>query len=107
MPKQYLDLNRIRKTYPLVRVKPRFVTMKENTESLEIARIQFSSTNTKDYYYENNYTEVPIIVVTPENENVIAFIQEVPTKKVTIEISDIPDENLNCDVYVHLQISGK
>ena len=107
MSKQYIDLNRSRKTYPLVRVKPRFVTMKENIEELESARIQFSSTTQKDYYFENNYTEVPVVVVTPENDNVNAYITAISTTKVTIEISELPDPNLACDVYVHIQVVGK
>jgi len=107
MSSQYIDLNRTRKVYPLVRVKPRFVTVKENLEELEIARIQFSNTLQKDYYFENTYTEVPVVVVTPENDNVNAYITAISTEKVTISLSELPDPNLVCDVYINIQVVGK
>ena len=50
---------------------------------------------------------VPVVVITPENDNVNAYITAVSTKKVTIELSELPDPNLACDVYVHIQVVGK
>ena len=91
MPKSTYDLNRMRKTYPLIRRKPKFVTTKEDI--VETARLVFHNTITREYTFQNNYSGIPIVVVTPENENVNAFISAINQDKVTIEISSIP-ENL-------------
>lgn len=107
MPNQYFDLNRTRKIYPLVRYRPRFVTSKESTEEIEVARIQFSGTSQKEYYFEKEYKEVPIVILTPENDNINVFITSISLEKVVIELSEIPDETRPCDVYVHLQAIAK
>ena len=102
MSKRIYDLNRMRKTYPLIRRKPKYVTTKESI--VETARLVFHNTISREYTFQNNYTGIPIVVVTPENTSVNAFISAINQDKVTIEISSIPDPSLGCDVYVHIQI---
>ncbi len=102
MPKSNYDLNRMRKTYPLVRKKPKFVTTNENI--VETARLVFHNTITREYTFQNNYTGIPIVVATPENISVNAYISAISQEKVTIEISRLPDPSAGCDIYVHIQI---
>ena len=103
MPKRYIDLNRTRKVYPMVRARPRFVTMKENINDIETARIEFANTTKKVYTFNSVYTKVPVVILTPENENVNAYITAIDLNSVTIQISGVPDSELECDVYIHLQ----
>ena len=102
MPKSNYDLNRMRKTYPLIRRKPKYVTTKEDI--VETARLVFHNTTTREYTFQNNYTGIPVVVATPENIAVNAYISAINQEKVTIEISRIPVSSEDCDVYVHIQI---
>jgi hypothetical protein len=97
MPKVY-DLNRMRKTYPLIRKKPRLATLDDT--NVETAIIDISDGDPKEYTFQNTYASVPVCVATSEQENVNVFITSVSTTKVTIEVSADPPENCN----IHLQI---
>lgn len=111
MPKKFVDLNRIRKVYPLVRARPRFATIQENLEALEVARLEFTGDSGNKlqqvYTFVDIYDEIPVVVITPENENVNAYIVAISTQSVTIEISEVPEEEDPCTVYVHIQVVGK
>lgn len=97
MPRVY-DLNRMRKTYPLIRKRPRLATLDDT--NVETAIIDISDGEPKEYTFQNTYTSIPVCVATSEQENVNVFITSVSTTKVTIEVSADPPENCN----VHLQI---
>lgn len=97
MPRVY-DLNRMRKTYPLVRKRPRLATLDDSL--IESVTIDISDGIPKTYVFTNTYSSVPVCIVTPEQENVNAFISSINLTQVTIEISaDPPDVCI-----VHLQI---
>ena len=97
MPKIY-DLNRMRKTYPLIRTRPRFATLDDT--NVETAIIDISDGEPKEYIFENTYAVVPVCVATAEQENVNVFITSISTTKVTIEVSANPPANCN----IHLQV---
>ena len=59
MPKKY-DLNRMRKTYPLIRKKPRFASLEET--SVETAIIDISDGLPKKYTFQNTYLTIPVCV---------------------------------------------
>lgn len=97
MIKKY-DLNRMRKTYPLIKKKPKYA--KVDNSMIETARIDISDGLPKTYTFINEYFSAPICVVTPENDNVNAFISSVNQTSVTIEVSAQPLEQC----YINLQI---
>lgn len=97
MAKRY-DLNRMRKTYPLIRKKPRFATLDEN--KIETVIIDISDGLPKQYTFQNEYLTIPVCVATPEKENVNVFITSVNLTSVTIEVSADPPD----DCLIHLQI---
>ena len=89
MPKIY-DLNRIRKTYPLLRVKPVFssnLTQQENAIQVETAILDYNDSFEETYSFENDYSQIPVIAATPENENVNIFITSLTLSSVTIQSS--------------------
>ena len=97
MPKVY-DLNRMRKTYPLIRKRPRLAKLDDS--QIETVSIDISDGVPKTYTFSNTYTSVPVCIVTPEQENVNAFISSINLTQVTVEVSaDPPDTCI-----VHLQI---
>lgn len=97
MSKRY-DLNRMRKTYPLIRKRPRFATLDEN--KIETAIIDISDGLPKQYTFQNEYLTIPVCVATSEKENVNVFITSVNLTSVTIEVSADPPD----DCLIHLQI---
>ena len=97
MAKRY-DLNRMRKTYPFIRKKPRFATLDEN--KIETVIIDISDGLPKQYTFQNEYLTIPVCVATPEKENVNVFITSVNLTSVTIEVSADPPD----DCLIHLQI---
>lgn len=97
MPRVY-DLNRMRKTYPLVRKRPRLATLDDSL--IESVTIDISDGIPKTYVFTNTYSSVPVCIVTPEQENVNAFISSINLTQVTIEISADPPNAC----IVHLQI---
>lgn len=98
------DLNRFRKTYPLIRRKPVFADLDLNiieTVKLQYAEGEFSKT----YTFKKLYVESPICVATAENENLNAYIVSVNQGQVTVEIS--APAAASPVVYVHLQIISR
>ena len=89
-----IDSNRRRKIYPLLRVKPVYKGFfsAEEVENMtgidvETAIIIFTNQHQKDYEFTKTYTEIPVIAVTPEDENVNIFVTSLNTSKMTIESS--------------------
>ena len=104
MPKSYFDLQRHRKIYPLVRYKPRFVTTNECADDFEVNRFEITAGLIEaTYTFEKTYAQVPIVVITPEDENVNAFITTITTTEVTVQISQV----LASSVFIHIQIIGE
>ena len=100
------DLNRYRKTYPLIRRKPVFAEL--DLRIIETAIIEYSAGEySKTYTFDKAgaYIESPICIATAENENLNAYIVSVDRRQVTIEISaPAPAEP---KVFVHLQIISR
>lgn len=97
MAKVY-DLNRMKKTYPLIRKIPRIAKLDDS--QIETAIIDISDGLPKVYTFENKYFNVPVCVATPEKENVNVFITSITLTTVTIEVSANPPSECN----IHLQI---
>lgn len=88
------DHNRIRKNYPLLRVKPVYKGCFSGEEienmtgiDLETKIISFTNEYQKDYEFTKTYTEIPVIALTPEDANVNIFVTSLDTSKVSIESS--------------------
>lgn len=94
MPKfiKFYDANRTKKIYPLIRFKP-VETKITNSSAVgdggaaEAAIIQFVDSNQETYNYTGTYTQIPIIVISPTDDNVNVFITSINTTSVTIESS--------------------
>jgi len=100
------DLNRYRKTYPLIRRVPRFADL--DLKIIETAIIEFTvGEYSKTYTFDKagSYVESPICVATVENENLNAYIVSVDRSQVTIEIS--APATSDPKVFVHLQIISR
>lgn len=104
MPKLY-DANRLRKNYPLIRVKPVYKQLVGENESIngtgidvEVAVVEFDDTYFGTYQFLNTYTSIPVIGLTPEDENVNVFITSLTTQSLTIESSN------NFTGKVHIQV---
>ena len=85
------DLNRFKRTYPLIRLKPiyqKFMPAEESTGiDVETKILEFSNEHQKDYSFTKTYTEIPVIALTPEDENVNIFVTSLDTSKMTIQSS--------------------
>lgn len=98
------DLNRFRKTYPLIRRKPVFADM--DLKVIETVKLKYNEGEfSKSYSFKKLYVESPICVATAENENLNAYIISVDQGQVTVEIS-APAE-ASPEVFVHLQIISR
>jgi hypothetical protein len=94
MPKLY-DANRLRKSYPLIRFKPvykQYLTTQEVLDSgginVEVDIVNFNNSFQQIYEFRETYTEIPVIALTPEDENVNVFITSLTTDSVIIESSN-------------------
>lgn len=98
------DLNRYRKTYPLIRRKPVFADL--DLKVIETVRLKYDPGEfSKTYTFKKLYIESPICVATAENENLNAYIVNVDRGSVTVEIS-APAPSTP-EVFVHLQIISR
>lgn len=104
MPKLY-DANRLRKSYPLIKVKPvykQYLTSSEIIGSgevnVEVNTVDFDNSFQKTYHFEETYSEIPVIALTPEDDNVNVFITELTIEHVIIESSN------NFTGKVHIQV---
>ena len=97
MPKIY-DLNRMRKTYPLIRKRPRYATLDDT--QIETAIIDISDGLPKTYTFQNLYDTIPVCIATAEQSNVNVFISSITLTHVVIEVSEDPPGSC----LVHLQV---
>lgn len=97
MAKVY-DLNRMKKTYPLIRKIPRLAKIDDS--QIESVLIDMSDGLPKTYTFSNTYYTVPVCIATSEQENVNVFITNVTLTTVTLEISAEPESTCK----IHLQI---
>ena len=104
MSRKIYDLNRFRKTYPLIRRKPVFADL--DLKIIETVKLQYLENEfSKTYNFKKIYVESPICVATAENENLNAYIVSVDRGQVTVEIS--APASADPIVYVHLQIISR
>tara|TARA_B100001063_G_C16367170_1_gene358881 strand:+ start:111 stop:428 length:318 start_codon:yes stop_codon:yes gene_type:complete len=87
MVKKTYDMNRYRKVYPLIRRKPDYYKLAGSDSGVEANVISFTNSSEKKYTFVNEYIEIPICVISPENENVNVYITSLTTKDVTINAS--------------------
>lgn len=98
------DLNRYRKTYPLIRRKPVFADL--DLKVIETVRLKYNEGEySKAYTFKKVYIESPICVATAENENLNAYIVNVDRGHVVVEIS--APATLSPEIFVHLQIISR
>lgn len=98
------DLNRYRKTYPLIRRKPVFADL--DLKVIETVKLRYNEGEfSKTYTFKKLYIESPICVATAENENLNAYIVSVDRGHVTVEIS--APAPASPEVFVHLQIISR
>ena len=88
MPSSKYDLNRFKKIYPLVRVKPIFRDF-TGTGGIdaETAILEYDNSFEESYTFTQIYNQVPTISATPEDENVNVFITSLNLFSVTIQSS--------------------
>jgi len=94
MPKLY-DVNRFRKSYPLIKVKPiykQFLLSSEIIETgdvnVEVDTVDFNNSSQGIYEFEKTYSVIPVIALTPEDDNVNVFITELTIEHVRFESSN-------------------
>jgi len=94
MSKQ-IDLNRQRKIYPLLRQKPVIGSATVGPGgggggaciNAETHIINFNNSYSETKNFTGTYTTLPVVAVTPEDENVNLFITSLELGHVTIESS--------------------
>ena len=88
---KYYDANRLRKTYPLIRLKPRRKSLSDSggvaSDDIETAIVSFINESSKVYVFTNQYESIPVIGLTPEDENVNVYLTSLTTNSFTIEAS--------------------
>ena len=87
-----LDLNRYRKIYPFIRMKPSIQTGTD-TVIAESAEVTFANANSVAYTFTKTFTSTPFVTAIAsdsegnESANVNVFISSVSLTSVTIETS--------------------
>lgn len=82
--KSKYDLNRFKKVYPLIRTKPVYLT---GGVQAETAILTYTNSYEETYSFTDQYSEIPVVSATPEDENVNVFITSLTTTSVTIQSS--------------------
>jgi len=87
MSTKVYDLNRMRKSYPLRRRRPRYATLDQ--AYIENAIITISNVNQLPftYIFQNSYSQAPVCIVTVENKSSNAYIESINTTSVVINSS--------------------
>lgn len=80
------DLNRMRKTYPLIRRKPRFEELGK-VSGVELAHINFNNSSSESYVFTKSYSVLPVCVVTPEDDDVNVYISSLSLLSITVDSS--------------------
>ena len=102
--KKIYDLNRQKKTYPLFRTRPVYAQL--DTQVIESIKLRFVENQfSKRYDFQKVFSEAPICVASPENENVNAYIASITKDHVIVEISETAEAIP--EIYVHLQIISR
>lgn len=91
------DLNRMRKTYPLIRRKPRFEELGK-VSGVELAHLVYNDSSSATYTFKNQYSLLPVCVITPEQDNVNVYISSLSLTSITVESS----YNFTGKVHVHI-----
>lgn len=104
MPKfvKYYDANRVRKTYPLIRLKPVETSITNSNASginAEVTILAFANSFSETYTFTETYSSVPVVVATPEDENVNVFITSLTTTSVTVQSSAPFTGNVHLHIY--------
>jgi len=81
------DLNRYKKVYPLIRVKPIYDEILMGGVQTETAILNYNNSFSESYTFVKLYNQIPTVSATPEDENVNVFITNLNTTSVTIESS--------------------
>lgn len=88
---KYYDANRVRKTYPLIRLKPIETSITNSKSDVvsnsEAAILNYNNSFSETYTFVNIYDSIPVVVGTPEDDNVNIYITSLNTTTVTIESS--------------------
>lgn len=96
------DLNRQRKTYPLLRQKPVFGEILSDGQSgliVEVEILPFNNQDTYIYTFKKSYTAAPNIGLSPEDENVSVFIKSLNVLQVEVQSSAPFTGNVHLQVY--------
>ena len=108
-----IDLNRRRKIYPLLRQKPVIGSAtvgpggggggggggEGSCINAETHVIPFVDSSSETKSFSGTYTTLPVVAVTPEDENVNLFITNLTTSAVTIESSAPFTGNVHLQVF--------
>ena len=82
------DLNRFKKIYPLVRVKPFFQDFTGSGGiDAETTILEYDNSFEESYTFTQIYNQIPTVSATPEDENVNVFITSLSLFSVTIQSS--------------------
>lgn len=91
------DLNRMKKTYPLIRRKPKLSVI-GTASDVELSHIIFSDSSSETYTFTSEHIVLPICIVTPEQDNVNTYISSLSLTSVTISSS----YNFTGKVHIHV-----
>lgn len=106
------DVNRAKKVYPLLRVKPNYVRDIDLNEGgggsgidVEVAILPFNNSEEETYTFGEGflYQSIPIVVATPSDDNVNIFISALTTESVTIQSSAPFTGTVHLHIYEDLQ----
>ena len=103
MTKKTYDMNRYRKVYPLIRRKPNYYKLAGSDSGVEANVINFANSSEQKYTFLNEYFEIPISVLSPENENVNVFITSLTTKDVTVNASAPFSGNVHIHIHENVE----
>lgn len=107
MSKKTYDLNRYRKVYPLIRRKPVYAEL--DTKIIESTILEFTHGEIeKTYSFLKQFVDPPVCVATVQNSNLNAFIINIDTLSVTIQLSSpVYLEQNDPSVFVNLQVINR
>ena len=99
------DANRLRKNYPLIRVKPIYKQLLSSGQieglgvRVEVDVVDFANSASERYSFNETYTEIPVVALTPKDENVNIFITALTIDYVDIESSSEFTGQVHIQVY--------
>jgi hypothetical protein len=96
--KKKLDANRVRYVYPLLRKEPRFGEIGSGTNA-EVAIIDFNNQESNSYTFVEAYDQIPVCVISPEDENVNVYITSLTTSSITISASSAFTGKVHIHIY--------